>query len=250
MSLLILFLVPLFWGCSSKPSDRGTLLIVALDTNNASTPGHSSELLARTEEVLRKRFQSLGIRPSIEHDPQGRLWIRLPERNGNDLVAARRMISAGGVLELRLVHPQSREYIERELRGEGHEVLHETREIEGQEVVVRHLVENKPANGITGLYIENARVYEDPIRGAPDIHFSLNPEGARLFAELTQANVGRQLAILLNGEVYSAPLITGPITGGQVSITGQFTHEDASDLATLLANPLEVPLRIIEEQAY
>jgi preprotein translocase subunit SecD len=78
----------------------------------------------------------------------------------------------------------------------------------------------------------------------------LNPEGARLFAELTRANVGQQLAILVDGEVYSAPVIAAPITGGRVSISGQFTHEEASDLATLLANPLEVPLRIIEEQAY
>jgi len=81
----------------------------------------------------------------------------------------------------------------------------------------------------------------------------MNPDGARLFAEITRefapkGNKSHQLAIVLDGELYSAPRINSPIEGGRGVITGSFDLREAFELANVLENPLEAPVRIIEER--
>src|SRR5690606_7434179 len=81
----------------------------------------------------------------------------------------------------------------------------------------------------------------------PQITLRFDSEGADLFARITQENVGRQLAIVLDGELYSAPRINEPITGGNAVISGDFTLGEALQLSHILENPLEAPL-VLEEQ--
>ena len=85
--------------------------------------------------------------------------------------------------------------------------------------------------------------------GKPEVSMSMNSEGAREWAQLTKANIGKAIAIVLDGVVYSAPRVNGEITGGQSSISGNFTTEDTKDLAnTLKSGRMPAPARIVQEE--
>ena len=85
--------------------------------------------------------------------------------------------------------------------------------------------------------------------GKPEVSMSMNSEGAREWAQLTKANIGKAIAIVLDGVVYSAPQVHGEITGGQSSISGNFTIEDTKDLAnTLKSGRMPAPARIVQEE--
>jgi SecD/SecF fusion protein len=86
---------------------------------------------------------------------------------------------------------------------------------------------------VSGRDIRRARVTHDDF-GLPGVGFSLTPDGARRFAELTSQNVGKPLAIVLDDQVQSAPIIEGPITGGEGIIRGGFSMDEAINLALLL----------------
>ena len=100
---------------------------------------------------------------------------------------------------------------------------------------------------ITGDYLDDARMNYDP-QQRPLVNFQFNPEGGRIFGDLTEKSIGRLLAIILDGNVYSAPVIRSRIsTRGQ--ITGRYTVQQAADLAVVLrAGALSVPVIIEEER--
>ncbi|WP_395768943.1 protein translocase subunit SecDF [Aquirufa sp.] len=84
--------------------------------------------------------------------------------------------------------------------------------------------------------------------GRAEVTMSMNGTGARIWKNLTGANIGRRIAIVLDGYVYSAPVINGEIPGGRSSISGSFTVEEAKDLANVLkAGKLPAPTRIVED---
>lgn len=85
--------------------------------------------------------------------------------------------------------------------------------------------------------------------GRPQVSMTMNSEGAREWAALTKANVGKAIAIVLDGVVYSAPRVDGEIAGGQSSISGNFTIEDTKDLAnTLKSGRMPAPAKIVQEE--
>ncbi|WP_439881426.1 protein translocase subunit SecDF [Pontibacter sp. MBLB2868] len=100
---------------------------------------------------------------------------------------------------------------------------------------------------LAGDAINDARQDFDQT-GRPEINMTMNPTGAKKWARLTGDNVGRQVAIVLDNYVYSAPVVQGEITGGSSSISGNFTVEEAQDLANILkAGKMPAPTRIVEE---
>jgi protein-export membrane protein SecD len=103
---------------------------------------------------------------------------------------------------------------------------------------------------VDGSDLENAQASTDPQTGEWVINFTLNSLGAREFADVTTANVGKPFAIILDGKIIMAPNIREPITGGSGQITGNYTAQQATDLALLLrAGALPAPLNIVEEQS-
>ena len=85
--------------------------------------------------------------------------------------------------------------------------------------------------------------------GRPEVSMTMNSEGAREWAALTKANIGKAIAIVLDGVVYSAPRVNGEITGGQSSISGNFSIEDTKDLAnTLKSGRMPAPAKIVQEE--
>ena len=109
------------------------------------------------------------------------------------------------------------------------------------------LVNNTPV--VTGQDVASASQGFDPDDNTPAVDFRLNGTGQRLFSKTTQENVGRRFAIVLDERVMSAPVIREPIYGGQVQISGNFTMEEANDLAAIIeAGELPAPLNFIEER--
>ena len=101
---------------------------------------------------------------------------------------------------------------------------------------------------LEGDVITDAKDEFDQTYGHPSVSMSMNSDGARRWAALTKANVGKAIAIVLDGVVYSAPRVNGEITGGNSQITGNFTVEDTKDLAnTLKSGRMPAPARIVQE---
>ena len=102
---------------------------------------------------------------------------------------------------------------------------------------------------LDGGYVTDARVQFGNAGGSPEVSMTMNGEGAGIWARLTGDNVGKQIAIVLDGMVYSYPRVNGKIEGGSSSITGDFTLEEAEDLANVLkSGKLPAPATIIQEQ--
>jgi protein-export membrane protein SecD len=102
---------------------------------------------------------------------------------------------------------------------------------------------------LTGAYLENARVETDTQFGYPTIGFTFNKQGGQIFERFTGANVNRHLAIVLDGVVHSAPVIKTRIGGGTGVIEGNFTMQEARNLAIILrAGALPAPVNIIEKR--
>ncbi len=104
---------------------------------------------------------------------------------------------------------------------------------------------------LDGSVVTDARVDYDSRRGAgtPGVSMTMNAEGANTWARITKDNIGRQVAIVLDGTVYSYPTVQTEITGGSSSITGNFSVEEATDLTNVLkSGKLPAPATIVQEQ--
>ncbi len=101
---------------------------------------------------------------------------------------------------------------------------------------------------LEGDVITEARDEFNSVTGRPTVNMQMNSDGARRWASLTKANVGKAIAIVLDGVVYSAPRVSGEISGGSSEISGSFTIEDTKDLAnTLNSGRMPAPARIVQE---
>ena len=102
---------------------------------------------------------------------------------------------------------------------------------------------------LDGGVVTDARVQYGNTGGNPEVSMSMNAEGANIWARMTKDNIGKQIAIVLDGMVYSYPTVNGEISGGSSQITGNFTLEEAEDLANVLkSGKLPAPATIIQEQ--
>jgi len=101
---------------------------------------------------------------------------------------------------------------------------------------------------LTGSYLRNAQVRIDPRTNEPYVWLEFDSRGAKIFAHITEENVGKRLAIVLDNVVKSAPVIREKISGGEAQITGNFTMQEASDLALVLrAGALPAPVKIVQD---
>ena len=228
----------------------GTAFLVSLDTTRMAKIEDREHAVAQAVEVLRKRVDRFGVsEPIIAPEGENNILIQLPGLTEADKDRAKTTIQKAAFLEFRLVHPESESLVKGEIIEPGYEIKIEKRQRKGQEGQQHaYLVSKEPAKGLTGKYVERSGVQPDPMTGVPKIHVSFNTEGAKLFGEVTAANVNHQLAIILDGELYSAPNINEPIMGGNCEISGGFDWEEAYELANVLQNPLEAPVHLESER--
>ena len=230
----------------------GISFLVAMQTNKLREDQERSVVLTQAIEVLRKRVDKFGVaEPSLQPVGEDRILIQLPGLSEVDHESARATLTKPAYLEFRLVHEQSAQLLAQGMLAPGYEILSEKVKDpgpNGAERTLEYLVKKKPEQGLTGKHLAQAAVYPDPMTGRPKIDFQMTSEGASLFADVTTQNTGRQLAIVLDGELKSAPSIRGPIVSGRGEISGNYDLKEAFELANVLENPLEAPVAIVEEQ--
>ncbi len=228
----------------------GTSFLVGMDTNKLENSEDRERVLSQAVEVLRKRVDKFGVaEPLIQPSGNDRILIQLPGLSEELKEEYKRKIETAAFLEFRLVHEKSNELLSQGITEPGYEILQmKSRGKDGQEGLIPYLVSKKTARGLTGKNIKRAMVVRDPMSNAPGIDFELDSKGAELFGVVTTENIGRQLAIVLDGELYSAPVINGAILGGRGQITGQFNLKEALELADVLENPLEAPVKVLQER--
>jgi preprotein translocase subunit SecD len=201
-------------------------------------------------ETIRNRVDQFGVaEPTITREGPDRILIQLP--GVQDPERAKALIGKTAHLEFKLL--DERTSVEDALAGrlpEGSELVYQRR-IDKQTKTERKLpyVVQKRAL-LTGAELNRAEVGADPNSpGNWQVSIEFNAKGTRIFGDVTDQNVGKHLAIILDGNLYSAPRINERIPGGRAVITGQFTVDEARDLAIVLrAGALPAPVTVLEER--
>lgn len=200
-------------------------------------------------ETIRNRVDQFGVsEPDIRPQGQDRILIQLPGISDPD--RAMKLIGKTALLEFKLVDDLGD--VRAAEKGDippGSELLYEVRENRetGRATKMPILVERRAL--LTGQYVSDARVQIDNQFNEPYVTLKFNAKGSRLFERITGENVKRRLAIILDGVVNSAPVIQERIPGGTARITGNFTMEEARDLAIVLrAGALPAPVKVLEER--
>jgi preprotein translocase subunit SecD len=202
-------------------------------------------------EVIRRRVDdpATGIQESVvTRQGDSRILVQIP---GVSVVPD--IFKQTGFLEFKIVREaEGTENAEQLLRARHADGLPEGTEIQFEKdrktskILAAYLVPDQP--DITGDFLEDARVQFDSRRSEWQVAFTWNADGGRLFGDLTGKNVGKQLAVILDGQVYSAPVVRDRISRQGV-ITGRFSSQEAADLAVILrAGALPIPIVLEEER--
>jgi preprotein translocase subunit SecD len=212
------------------------------------------EAVTQALQTIERRVNELGVAEPIvaRHSAQDQILVQLP--GVTDVRRAKEIIRSTALLELKLVEqgPFPDEASARQAYGGNLppdlQILPgqaEGARSAGAPGTVYYVVRRVPA--VTGRDLRNARPSLDE-NNRPAVQFTLNAEGGRTFGMFTQANVGRQLAIVLDNRVYSAPRIETRIEGDG-RITGNFTQQEAADLSLVLrSGALPASLTYLEER--
>ncbi len=200
-------------------------------------------------ETIRNRIDQFGVsEPDIRRQGANRILIQLP--GIKDTQRAKDLIGKTALLEFKLVDDS--QSLDSALKGNvppGREILYQVEEDPETQRTAKRPFLLKKRTLLTGAYLTDARVQIDNQFNEPYVSINFDKKGARIFERITGDNVNKQLAIVLDNSVYSAPVIQEKIAGGQARITGRFTTEEARDLAIVLrAGALPAPVNILEER--
>ena len=175
-----------------------------------------------------------------------RVIIQMPGISNEEMAEVRETIERVAKLEFRIVHPNSASVLDRIKNGGAVEPGWIELPARDKENDVPLLVRNRI--DLDGKYVNKAYAFLSPQTGWT-INLDFNSEGAKKFGELTKAHVGDRLAVIIDGEIISAPNLNEAIMGGSAVISGSFKEMEARDLANGLENPLENPLDIVLERS-
>ena len=232
----------------------GTSFLLKMDLSQIDSAG-KGQAIRQAIEILERRVNKFGVsEPIIQSVGEDRILIQLPGLSEDVRAEARRTIEQTAYLEFLLVNKDNDQ-----LQAESSSpyfrpplgytnLTQDVKGTEGRETTRHYFCKLKPEQGLTGKYVERAFVTYDDI-GRPNISLTFNKEGATIFGRVTGANVQRQLAIVLDGEVKSAPVIQDAILGGRAQISGNFSITEAQRLASVLENPLQAPVKVLEQRS-
>lgn len=224
---------------------KGGMHIVLRVETDKIPEKHREGAVERAVEIIQNRIDQFGVRePYITKQGKEEIVVQLPGLT--DQERAREIVAKTAHLEFKLVSDDE-QVIKDALAGtppEGFEIKEMEEEGQPSEKIV---LKTEPV--LTGDRLTNASVGFDSY-GQSIVEVQLDGEGAKIFDSFTFQNIGKRLAIVLDGRVHSAPVIRDRIPNGRGQISGNFTVEQASDLALVLnAGALPAPVRIVEERA-
>lgn len=223
----------------------------------------SENAVEQALETIRNRVDQFGVaEPTIHRQGENEIVVQLP--GVKDPKHAIDLIGKTALLEFKLVDdtsPVAAELPSSVAPGEEDSLLEKFSEKlpEGSEILFERVVNRetgavkkipyliKKQTLLTGDLLTDAKVSISGRAQEPYVSIKFNPVGAKLFEEVTGANVQKRLAIILDGNIYSAPVIKERIAGGEASIEGSFSMEEAKDLAIVLkAGALPAPVKILQ----
>lgn len=236
----------------------GTHLVYQADLSNIAGPDQASSLEA-LRDVIERRVNLFGVaEPVVQLERAGadeRLVVELA--GVRDVATAIQMIGTTPFLEFKKELP----------REEGDTIIASVLGEEGKGITAEQICTNGEAHaifllqsggqdpcyqvtGLTGRFVKRADIQFGQTVLKPEVSLELNDEGAKLFADLTKENVGKRIAIYLDGTPISIPVVQEEITGGRAQITGSFSADEAKELAGRLnAGALPVPIKLISQES-
>ncbi|RAZ60420.1 protein translocase subunit SecD [Campylobacter hyointestinalis] len=200
-------------------------------------------------ETIRNRLDQFGLaEPTVAKQGENQILVELPgiktmedEQRAKDLIAKAAHLQLMALDEKRQDQANSISEAEAEAYGD---ILYP----DVKNPKFKYLIKDIPV--LDGSMLVDARVAFDNKTNSPIINFTLNAEGARIFGDFTGSNVGKRLAIVLDGKVYSAPVINERIGGGSGQISGGFSVEEAHDVAIALrSGALLAPVKLLEKRS-
>jgi len=245
----------------------GTHLLLELDVEKLDKKEKLNDAMTRAIEIIRNRVDQYGV-GETPIARQGERWISVDLPGISDTAEAENLIGKTALLEFRLVNTsaEAQAVLSKvdamseppfdkkgalvpeiaKIMPKGNILCKSAPGPEGERARYYVLEDTVP---VTGAYLESARVETDRQFGTPNIGFTFNKEGGTRFENFTGANVNKFLAIVLDGVVHSAPVIKSRIGGGSGIIEGNFSMEEARNLAIILrAGALPAPVTIIEKR--
>jgi len=233
----------------AERSQDDDLITLRMDLPEKEIETIKTMAVAQALETIRNRIDQFGVsEPDIRNQGENRILIQLP--GIRDTQRAKALIGRTAQLEFKLLDEVNspQDYIGK-TPPPGTELLWQIdrdpntrREIKTPFLVKKNAV-------LTGAYLTDARVQIDSQYNEPYVSINFDRKGARIFEKITGENVKKRLAIVLDDKVYSAPVIQERISGGEARITGNFTAEEARDLAIVLrAGALPAPVKVMEER--
>ncbi len=208
------------------------------------------DLLSQAVEVIRKRVDQYGVsEPVITPQGSDRILVQIAGLDSKQIEEAKSQLQRVAKLEFAIVDERGTDHIARIKAGEEmmppNLVLKTYKPGKDSDETMDILITRRPA--LTGERVKSAIAYFD--QQGYGVSLELDAEGAKIFDNVAAENKGRQMAILLDGEVLSAPVLQSDYYGGRAQITGHFTDKEARDLASALENPLRVPVQIEETRS-
>ena len=223
----------------------GMHVVLRVDTSKLP-PETRKDAVERAMEIIRNRVDQFGVgEMAIQRQGKDNVIVQLP--GITDRERALEIIGKTAHLEFRIVSDNA-EDLKKAINNEPVEG-YELKYLEGERGGREPLLLAKEAS-LTGDLLVNAKTeFSSRGFGEPYVSITLNSKGAQTFANVTATNVGKRLAIVLDGKVVSAPVIREAIPSGQAQISGSFSVEQANDLAVILrAGALPAPVVVEEER--
>lgn len=230
--------------------EGGTAFQVRLRRESNEAP-ITKDMQEQAVEVIRSRVDNMGTgEPIISPVGEDQILVQIPGLSTSELDNVRLQLQRVAKLEFKLVHPQSEQVLAQVDAGQtivppGYRIDTEAYERGGKQLSQRLLIKSRA--DITGDKVSAAYPFYD-VQGW-GVSLKFDSVGAKQFGELTAANIGNRLAIVLDNKIISAPVLQSAIYGGTAQITGRFKEKEVRDLASALENPLQTPVKVEEERS-
>ncbi|SLM27907.1 Protein translocase subunit SecD [Desulfamplus magnetovallimortis] len=233
----------------SSTQKQGEKRTVVLKLPHAEVVNIKKMATDQALETIRNRIDAFGVsEPDIRLQGENRIQVQLP--GIQETQRAKELIGRTARLNFQLVDETGDvKSAETSSPPPGDEILYQIQEdpVTGATSKVPYLIQKRVL--LDGSSLTDAKVMIDSQFNEPYVSIEFDRKGARIFEQITGENIKKRLAIVLDKTVYSAPVIQDRIAGGQARITGNFTTEEARDLAIVLrAGALPAPVNIIEER--
>ena len=218
----------------------GTHLVYEADVSNVSSIDLRNSMSA-LRGMIERRVNTFGVSEPVvqvqsgdfSNQGQERLIVDLP--GVTDVTEAIEMIGKTPTLDFRTENPNKSDSPEAEIGDDG--------------VVRLNWDSQFVMTELTGRYLDKASLEFDPNTGEPTVSLQFDPEGSLLFEKITKENVGKSVAIFIDGVPVSTPRVNEAISGGRAQISGNFTPAEAKDLVERLSSgALPVPISLVSTQ--